>query len=298
MNIVDLLICPICKSSLIESLKQYLESESVEILKCETCGIEYDIRYGVYNVISQKLSGNQTILWKFTDEDIATVESIEDKPGQIEQDDMVNDYFARLSAETKHAMKAQNEFMDNLLSTLSGTVCDLATGMGSNLQRLLDVNSRKFYIVCTDISKKVLAMTRKVKRTDDSNVFYVATDGRYMSIKDNSFDYITSVAAFGNIPDSDKVANELYRTLKPNGKLIIQGSYIERDSKSFELSKSMGLEKGMVEEYLIDELVKAGFKNVKSTVVGKAVWAENPYDILPVTGDMQYFCIIQAEKRQ
>ena len=47
-----------------------------------------------------------------------------------------------------------------------------------------------------------------------------------MSIKDNSFDFITSVAAFGNIPESDKVAKELYRILKENGKLIIQGLYI------------------------------------------------------------------------
>ncbi len=139
-------------------------------------------------------------------------------------------------------------------------------------------------------------MTRKNKKTDDSRVFYIATDGRYMSVKGDSFDYITSVAAFGNIPESDKVAKEMYRILKPKGKLIIEGSYIEKGSKSFELAKSMGLEKGMVEEYLTQELNNAGFKNIESTVVAKAIWAENPYDMLPVAGDMQYFCIIQAEK--
>ena len=58
----------------------------------------------------------------------------------------------------------------------------------------------------------------------------------------------------------------------------------------------MGLEKGMVEEYLTRELKNAGFKNVESTVVAKAIWAENPYDRLPVAGDMQYFCVIQAKK--
>jgi len=117
-----------------------------------------------------------------------------------------------------------------------------------------------------------------------------------MSIKDNSFDYITSVAAFGNIPESDKVAKELYRILKPQDKLIIEGTYIEKGSKSFELAKSMGLEKGMVEEYLTQELENAGFTSVTSTVVAKAIWAENPYDRLPVAGDMQYFSVIQAEK--
>ena len=119
-----------------------------------------------------------------------------------------------------------------------------------------------------------------------------------MSLKNNSFDFITSVAAFGNIPESDKVAKELYRILKKNGKLIIQGLYIEKGSKSFEVAKSLGLEKGLVEEYLVDELRKAGFEEIASTIVDEAVWAENPYDRIPVAGDIQKFCIIQATKRK
>lgn len=104
------------------------------------------------------------------------------------------------------------------------------------------------------------------------------------------------MAAFGNIPESDKVAKELYRILKENGKLIIQGLYIEKGSKSFEVAKNLGLEKGLVEEYLVVELRKAGFKEIVSTIVDEAVWAENPYDRIPVTGDIQKFCIIQAKK--
>ena len=81
-----------------------------------------------------------------------------------------------------------------------------------------------------------------------------------------------------------------------NGKLIIQGLYIEKGSKSFEVAKNLVLEKGLVEEYLVDELRKAGFKEIVSTIVDEAVWAENPYDRIPVTGDIQKFCIIQAKK--
>jgi SAM-dependent methyltransferase len=257
---------------------------------------EYDIRYGVYDVVSQKLSSNQEILWRITDDDIERGEETAIKSNSTEEPDWVKDYYSKVSVETKQAQKKQAEFMNQLMNTLSGTVCDLATGMGGNLQRLLEAGSNDFQIVCTDISKRVLAMTRKNKKTDDSRVFYVATDGRFMSIKDNSFDYITSAGAFGNIPESDKVARELQRILKPKGKLIIEGTYIEKGSKSFELAESMGFEKGMVEEYLIQELKAAGFKNVESTVVAKAIWAENPYDKLPIAGDMQYYCVIQAEK--
>ena len=41
---------------------------------------------------------------------------------------------------------------------------------------------------------------------------------------------------------------------------------------------------------------KIGFKEIVSTIVDEAVWAENPYDRIPVTGDIQKFCIIQAKK--
>ena len=284
MDIRNILMCPECKCGLSEDMK------------CKTCHFEYGFKYGVYDVVSPKLSSNQEILWKVTDEEIEKEETPNNNSNNAEQPDWVKDYFSKISDETKQAQRKQADYMNQLVNTLTGAVCDLATGMGGNLQRLLDAEPKDFQIVCTDISKRILAMTRKNKKTDDSRVFYIATDGRYMSVKDNSFDYITSVAAFGNIPESDKVAKELYRILKPQGKLIIEGSYIEKDSKSFELAKSMGLEKGMVEEYLTQELENAGFKNIVSTVVAKAIWAENPYDRLPVAGDMQYFCVIQAEK--
>ena len=277
MNIFDIIMCPECKVGLEKSLK------------CESCTSEYGVKYGVYDVISQKLSGGQEILWQITDEEI-------EQEANAAPPDWLEDYQSRISDETKQGRQKQAEFIKGLVNTFSGVVCDLATGRGNNLQQLLDAENKNFAIVCTDIDRRILAMTRKNKKTDDSRVFYIATDGRHMSIKDDSFDYISSYAAFGNIPESDKVAKELYRMLKPKGKLIIEGAYIEKDSKSYELAKSKGLEKGLVEEYLIAELKNAGFVNVKSNVVAKAIWQENPYDSLPVAGDMQYFCIIEAEK--
>lgn len=284
MDIKNMLMCPGCKCGLSENLE------------CKICNNKYNYKYGVYDVVSQELSSDQEILWRFTDEEIEKEDVPYDSSVVKEEPEWVKDYFLKISDETKWAQQKQNTFMNELVNTLSGVVCDLATGMGGNLQRLLDIGLNKFQIVCTDIDRRVLAMTRKNKKTDDSKVSYIATDGRYMSVKDDSFDYVTSVAAFGNIPESDKVAKEIYRILKPHGKLIIEGTYIEKDSKSFALAKSMGIEKGMVEEYLTQELKNAGFVDVKSTVVAKAIWAENPYDRLPVAGDMQYFCVIQAEK--
>ena len=281
-NVSKILICPDCRSELSDNLK------------CNQCGSQYSYKYGVYNIVSPKLSSNQKILWKITDEMLEN--EAETKTQKSNNNNWTSDYYNRKNQETKDAEKLHHEYMSNLVTGLSGDVCDLATGMGGMLQKLLISTNKNFSIVCTDISDKILAWTRKIKQTDDNRVSYIATDGRYMSIKDESFDYITSFAGFGNIPESDKVAKELYRLLKPNGKIIIQGSYLQKGTKSFELAKELNLERGMVEDYLIEDLKYAGFENIVSTIVAEAVWAENPYDLLPVAGDTQRFCIIEAQR--
>ena len=282
MDVKNIIVCPKCRCSLDNKLC------------CKKCNTQYSKYYGVYDIVNPELSLNQEILWNITEEDLANKSNTNER--QSSEDDWTKDYFLRKNKETIIAEQKLADKTMVLLKGLHGDVCDLATGMGGMLQMILESHNSNISIVCTDISKRVLAWTRKIKQTNDDKVSYIATDGRYMSIKDNSFDFITSAAAFGNIPESDKVANELYRILRENGKLIIQGLYIEKGSKSFEVAKNLGLEKGLVEEYLVDELRKAGFKEITSTIVDEAVWAENPYDKIPVTGDIQKFCIIQAKK--
>lgn len=277
----DLIICPKCRCG--------LDSH----LKCPVCNEQYASKYGVYQIISQELSGSQRIYWEVTDEMIE--DSLPHPTGAVDGN-LVKDYDSLKNEETKRAEQLQNQAMDTLIRNFSGTVCDLATGRGGMLSRLLRSPNKDFSIVCTDIDPHILAWTRKLMQTDDARVSYIATDGRYLSLKSNSFDYVTSYAGFGNIPESDKVAAELYRILKPGGTLAIQGNYILKGSKSHRIAKEHGLERGMIEEYLTEALQNAGFKEVTSTIAAEAVWAENPYDLLPVAGDLQRYCIIQAVK--
>ena len=278
----DLLMCPVCRCGLTDELH------------CPKCGAEYEYKYGVYNIVSPKISSSQKILWNIPDEALENNEDL--NQFIITGNEWTEDYEARKNDQTREAEKKLSACMDMLITRFTGTVCDLATGMGGMLQQLLNSPNKNFDIVCTDISNKVLALTRKTKQTDDNRVSYIACDGRCTSIRDNSFDYITSFAAFGNIPDTARVAKELYRMLKPDGKLIVKGNYIEKGSDSYDLAEMVGVERGLVEDFLMDDLRSAGFRNVVSTVVAEAVWAENSYDLLPIAGDNQRYCIISAIK--
>ena len=297
-HIVDIFVCPKCGENVTPSLL------------CEQCGAQYAYRHGVYNLISLELSSEQEYLYRGDMQDdlnsilgesymtkSSSAES-ENLPSSEERENEATDhYYSLMNEETKLAFEKQDEYMRQVVASMSGVVCDLATGGGTMLQMILDShNSQITDIVCTDINELELICTRYRRNGARSDISYVATDGRYMAFEDDSFDYVTSFAGLGNIPDAEKVASEIYRVLKPGGKILIKGNYIEKDSHSFELAKSVGVERGLVEEFLMDDLRVAGFTDIRSTVVAEAVWAENPYDLIPAAGDMQRFCIIEASK--
>jgi len=283
-DVKKLLICPICRIALTDDLR------------CPKCGEEFKHNHGVYNIVSERISKSQMekILWNIPEE--ALESGADPEKFLITGTEWTEDYENKKNEDTKKAEKKLDHCMDLLIKRFSGTVCDLATGMGGMLGQLLDSENKDFDIVCTDISPEILALTRINMKTDDSRVSYVACDGRCTSLADNSFDFITSYAAFGNIPDTPRVARELHRMMKPGGTLIIKGSYIEKDSDSYELAEMVGVERGLVEDFLMEDLRAAGFRNVTSTVVAEAVWAENSYDLLPIAGDKQRYCIVSAVK--
>lgn len=283
-NTKELLICPICRVGLTDDLH------------CPKCGAEFSHKHGVYHVVSKRISQSQIdqIRWNIPEE--ALEFGSDPEKFMITGTEWTEDYEANKNEETKKAEKKLDQCMALLISRFTGTVCDLATGMGGLLSQLLESENKNFDIVCTDICPGILALTRINMKTDDSRVSYIACDARCTSIADNSFDYITSYGAFGTISDTPRVARELYRMLKPGGTLIIKGSYIEKDSDSFELAEMVGLERGLVEDYVIDDLRSAGFRNAVSTLVAEAEWAENTYDLVPIAGDKQRYCIISAVK--
>ena len=296
MNIIDILMCPECKSGLSEDLK------------CKGCHNQYNFKDKVFDVVSRKLSYNllegpekpwveRTRSQKEMEEAALSV-GIAPKAwySQEETEKLmlalveIDKNRAHISEEYEQAWqqlyKKFDDFLNPLLNSLSGTVCDLATGLGGHLERLLNIESKDFNIVCIDICKDIMPIYLEY----NSKLFWVAADARYMSIKDNSFDYITSHGAFDAVAECDKVAKEMYRTLKPHGKLIVRGAYVKKDSKSFEIAKSMNREKGILEEYLIQELENAGFKNIVSTIVAQIRFDEQE------DSDMRYCYVIQAEK--
>lgn len=103
--------------------------------------------------------------------------------------------------------------MENLSS-----VIELACGTGRVTKHIADVLPSNVEFWATDLSSDMLAINKR--RLQSDRVKYRIEDIQNLSFPDNSFDL--AVCQFGTmfLPDKQKGFNEIYRILKPGGKLM------------------------------------------------------------------------------
>jgi SAM-dependent methyltransferase len=88
---------------------------------------------------------------------------------------------------------------------LNGTVLDL--GAGNDYLKKEFLNLSDFWI----------SLDYNIR----SNTIDVQGDGQFLPFPENLFDTIVSIDVLEHIPDPDKLVSELYRVLKPGGKIIL-----------------------------------------------------------------------------
>ncbi|GMQ60737.1 hypothetical protein AN1V17_51400 [Vallitalea sediminicola] len=97
-------------------------------------------------------------------------------------------------------------------------VLELGSGTGSfwlaNKTKLPYMN-----IIITDSSEGMLNTVRKKLESLNCNVTFNLVDSQEIPYMDNSFDIIIANHMIYHIPDINKAISEIYRVLKPNGKL-------------------------------------------------------------------------------
>ncbi len=276
INIRKLFQCPLCKVKLTAKLS------------CPKCNEKYLYQNGVYILINNKLSARE---WKW-DPELFTENSM-----RMTQ----RKYQSYLNEETINAQKLWWKEMAEHCSGLRGLVCDLATGLGGLLEGLVKLR-RKLSIIATDVDPNVLAWTiNKTKnplmKQAKQSIFAVATDAKHLAFCNEVFDFFVSCEGLNNIPNTLKALKELYRTLKPGGRLIMMHSFVNQNSKSYKLAKGYFMERALLESSFRSDLIKSGFRKIRIHKVASAIWAKNPMDMIPVAGDLQHFAIITAEKR-
>lgn len=102
-------------------------------------------------------------------------------------------------------------------------VLDLATGTGDVLLALLQCRERVGRVTGLDRSANMLALARhKIRRLGTgSGGALVRGDACRIGAADGSFDAVTMAFGIRNVPDAPGALREIYRVLKPGGRVVI-----------------------------------------------------------------------------
>jgi len=99
------------------------------------------------------------------------------------------------------------------------SVLEIACGTGRVTRHLRKVLPASVRLFATDISSDMLSITKR--QLNNNGIIFQVEDAQKLSFADNSFDVVICQFGMMFLPDKQKGFDELYRVLRPGGKLMI-----------------------------------------------------------------------------
>ncbi|AKI97807.1 methyltransferase domain-containing protein [Kosmotoga pacifica] len=266
MDLNSILQCPECHGELFIAQNEF---------NCTVCGRSYRKRVGVYDfLISGEdqwatlgngfMNGQEEWEKRFLETDEAKLSPSDllikaimlwykgDFP-QFERI-MKKAQPAIYTPEYNSAMKSVTDYAIELLQKESGSIVDLASGMGGFLNDLLTVSSRD--IISVDISPTSSFGLRQYLSYKgwDNRVVQVVADAAKLPFKDKSIDVITTAVGFQNMQNGMQTFKELRRVSK---KLIAVCIFMEEGDPNLAYVSDKTLHVG---KYFKKALEKTGWE--------------------------------------
>ncbi|GIW80456.1 MAG: S-adenosylmethionine-dependent methyltransferase [Gemmatales bacterium] len=99
-------------------------------------------------------------------------------------------------------------------------VLDIGCGSGRFATRLLE-SAPERRIIGLDLSEAMLRGARWRSDESDGRIHVVQGDSEHLPFPDNYFDLVTCNHSFHHFPNQKRVIEEMYRVLRPGGRLMI-----------------------------------------------------------------------------
>ncbi len=100
-------------------------------------------------------------------------------------------------------------------------VLDIACGTGLVSFRAAEQVGERGSVLGTDISERMIEMASKIgQQKEKSNVFFQRMDAEELQLENESFDVVICALGLMYVPDPIRAVNEMYRVLKPGGRVV------------------------------------------------------------------------------
>lgn len=137
-------------------------------------------------------------------------------------------------------------------------ILDVGCGSGVTLEYLRQKHP-DFQAFGIDKSSKLLSLAKTVHYVDD----IVNADVGFLPLRDSSFDGVISECCLSVISYSKVFLEELFRVLRPDGKLLLTDVYLRNDSGAenhVELAQGCCLSGAIGQPEIVDRLAGCGFR--------------------------------------
>ncbi|SFV68203.1 Ubiquinone/menaquinone biosynthesis methyltransferase UbiE [hydrothermal vent metagenome] len=139
----------------------------------------------------------------------------------------------------------------NLSGVKAGdSILDIAGGTGDLALKFKEKVGKNGKVILADINASMLNEGRKklLDVAGETQIKFVQTNAECLSFPDNSFDIVSIAFGLRNVTDKDRAIAEMYRVLKPGGRLLVlefsktQNQLLEKgyDFYSFNIMPKLG----------------------------------------------------------
>lgn len=128
---------------------------------------------------------------------------------------------SRLEAQVKIGWERELRSLKLLGLSDSSRILEIGSGPGFVTERLLNAFTRS-HLVCLDIDEVMIDIAKKrLQNYKTDRLSIIQGDVMNMKIKDNSFDFVVVRLVFQHLKNPIIACKEIFRVLKPGGKVII-----------------------------------------------------------------------------
>ncbi|WP_371805940.1 class I SAM-dependent methyltransferase [Candidatus Lokiarchaeum ossiferum] len=152
----------------------------------------------------------------------------------------------------------------NIKFPLKGKILELGSGTGKlwleNLSNLPQVDS----IILSDFSGGMLDVLKQNLRNKSDLFSFQQINAQSIPFPDETFDNILAFHMLYHVPDLDGAIDEIYRTLKPNGKLYATTIYEDHLNDLYKILTEFNLKVDRFSKNFSDFLMRSGLFKLKS----------------------------------